>query len=344
MNNKYLDILQVFRGVAALTVVFHHNIPAIRYYHGYDNSLLSFIGLLGKYGVDFFFVLSGFIIAYTSSSRLEEKGAISKYLKSRLLRIYTPYLPIGIAIYLLYYLFPSFSNSDRSVSLLTSSTLIPHGRPALSVAWTLSLEVIFYLFYSLRFYDEKLFKIGRVAWICLILCVNFIFPETIAEKGWTFYKAITSFYNVEFFFGIFLSYLFIKRIELNIYLNIIFALLFAFSFIYVRWVNFEFFRFFPNILFALFVMLVVYFSINRMKISLKRTNLFMVIGNASYSIYLVHNNVQAAVVRFFPEISIGLRVFLMISLSLLVSCVVGYIYSLIFEQRITNYFKRKLLE
>lgn len=60
---KYLDSLHIYRGIAVLFVVIHHNAASIRYYHNFDSSILSFAGQIGKYGVDFFFVLSGFIIS-----------------------------------------------------------------------------------------------------------------------------------------------------------------------------------------------------------------------------------------------------------------------------------------
>ena len=146
---KYLDSLQVYRGLAALFVVIHHNTASIRYYHDFDSSILNFIGQIGKYGVDFFFVLSGFIISYTSISKVNEKGTLGKYIKNRFLRIYVPYLPIGVFVYLIYMFLPSISNANREISALTSFTLIPHGKPALSVAWTLTFELLFYIFLKL---------------------------------------------------------------------------------------------------------------------------------------------------------------------------------------------------
>ena len=69
----------------------------------------------------------------------------------------------------------------------------------------------------------------------------------------------------------------------------------------------------------------------------------MIIGNASYSIYLVHNNLQALIARFFPKIHIEYRVVLIVFISLIGSCILGYIYYLIFEKKLTNIFKEKLI-
>ena len=139
-KSQYLDVLQIFRGISALMVVLHHSIGSLRYYHKINYPFLDFIGRIGKFGVDFFFVLSGFIITYSAFYKYNEPDSFRNYVKNRLLRVYVPYLPIGIFMLLLYTLLPSFSNGNRDISSFASLTLIPNGRPALSVAWTLSCE------------------------------------------------------------------------------------------------------------------------------------------------------------------------------------------------------------
>jgi exopolysaccharide production protein ExoZ len=64
-KNRYLNSLQIFRGIAALMVVVHHTVGSLKYYHNIKNSFLDGIGMFGKFGVDFFFILSGFIISYS---------------------------------------------------------------------------------------------------------------------------------------------------------------------------------------------------------------------------------------------------------------------------------------
>jgi peptidoglycan/LPS O-acetylase OafA/YrhL len=157
-KSQYLDVLQIFRGIAAVMVVIHHSTGSLKYYHHLDNPFLVFIGLLGKYGVDFFFVLSGFIISYSSYFKIKQPGAFKNYVINRVLRIYIPYLPIGIFMLLLYTYIPSFSSVDRSISTITSLTLFPDGNPALSVAWTLTFEIIFYILFSIMFFSKKLWN------------------------------------------------------------------------------------------------------------------------------------------------------------------------------------------
>lgn len=54
-NNKikYIDVLQILRGIAAMMVVLHHSVGSLNYYHKINFPWLNFLGAMGKYGVDF---------------------------------------------------------------------------------------------------------------------------------------------------------------------------------------------------------------------------------------------------------------------------------------------------
>src|SRR5690242_1205496 len=120
-----LDGLQVGRAAAALAVVAHHANLASASFGGRSIPLLD----RGWAGVDFFFVLSGFIIAYSAPGKVP-----TQFLWHRFRRVSLPYLPIGIGIALAYTAMPATSLGDRSWSWLTTLTLVPiNSRPALSV-------------------------------------------------------------------------------------------------------------------------------------------------------------------------------------------------------------------
>lgn len=68
-----------------------------------------------------------------------------------------PYLPVGIVLAFAYTLFSSLSEGDRSWGLVSTLTLIPTELPpALSVAWTLQHELIFYLIYAGLFFSGRI--------------------------------------------------------------------------------------------------------------------------------------------------------------------------------------------
>lgn len=158
MTVRKLEWLEVMRGGAALWVLLHHSKQSVDYFVS-DMGLQPWFAN-GYLGVDFFFVLSGFIIAFAAHRLLQRGGGLRDYATARIIRIYVPYLPIGIAIYLLYLLLPGLSEAARSPSLLTSLTLLPDNRPpALSVVWTLVHEMTFYALYALLFVQRVLFRV-----------------------------------------------------------------------------------------------------------------------------------------------------------------------------------------
>src|ERR1041384_6244035 len=92
---RSIEVLQVFRGIAATAVVFHHaadevgKIPAVaagaRAFH-----IGHWINTdVGAVGVDLFFVISGFIMSYTA-----RRGGLREardFMVRRLVRIYPLY-------------------------------------------------------------------------------------------------------------------------------------------------------------------------------------------------------------------------------------------------------------
>ncbi len=167
VHTARLEWLELMRGLAAVWVVLHHGVQSISAFIG----PMGGVHLLsnGYLGVNFFFILSGFIIAH-SSRRLESRDGAREYLRARIVRIYVPYLPVGVAVYVAYALLPNLSESERIPGLLTTLTLLPSGAPpALSVAWTLVHELIFYALFLLRFWSKPIFWLSMLAWMAAIL-------------------------------------------------------------------------------------------------------------------------------------------------------------------------------
>ena len=344
-NSKanYLDVLQILRGFAALMVVVHHSVGSIKYYHKIQHPVLDFIGSTGKYGVDFFFVLSGFIISYSAFYKYDEPNAFKNYVKNRLIRIYVPYLPIGIFMLLVYTLLPNFSNGNRELSVLTSLTLIPYGNPALSVAWTLSFELFFYLVFSISFFFRKLWIYFISIWYVLILVFNYGCNLTASTNN-AFLKLFFSTYNIEFLIGFYLSWLVIKKIKFTkktIFVSLILTLS---SFLFIKLNKIELFKFDLNFLFSIFTFIIVYIAIVFYNKKINKSSLFMMIGNATYSIYLIHNPLQMIVLRFYPKINSYFGVFIAVLLVLILSSFIGYLYYLIFEKKAINFIKSKLIK
>lgn len=102
IQKKHFEVLDGLRGIAALAVVVFHFMEWIApdYSH-------SFIGH-GFLAVDFFFCLSGFVIAYAYDDRIGRMG-LAEFFRSRFIRLH-PLVVIGSVLGLLGYLFNPLAN------------------------------------------------------------------------------------------------------------------------------------------------------------------------------------------------------------------------------------------
>lgn len=179
-RREKITVLQGGRAIAALAVVLLHAAILIERHGQARPPGWTFLDR-GELGVDFFFVLSGFIILHAHANDRRGLAAASSYAWRRITRIYVPYLPLALAIIALYLSFPRLG-AEKNWSLLTSLTLIAAEwppAPALSAAWTLIHEVMFYAIFLLSYCTSR-FRWLIAAWVVLIGITNYL-PVTIAE-------------------------------------------------------------------------------------------------------------------------------------------------------------------
>ena len=159
-TRQHFEVLDGLRGIAALAVViFHFMEEAIPDYSK------NFIGH-GYLAVDFFFCLSGFVIAYAYDDRIEKMGVV-EFLKSRLIRLH-PLVVLGSVLGLFAFLFDPFAAHPPAegagkiaLIFLTSVLLIPFPVVAERTfnlfslnapAWSLFWEYIASIFYAFILY------------------------------------------------------------------------------------------------------------------------------------------------------------------------------------------------
>jgi len=341
-EKQYIDVLQIFRGIAALMVIVHHSYGSFTHYHHVSDNGLQFLASIGKYGVDFFFVLSGFIISHTSYYKEGEKAYIKTYLIKRLLRIYVPYLPIGVTLLILYFLFPQISSVNRNISVLSSLTLIPYGNPALSVAWTLMHELLFYFLFVLFFFSKNRWAAFAVFWFISILFYNY-YLKTFLTISNPFLNIFFSNYNIEFILGYFLAAALKEGFKINRLVCHSLFLFFILCFIVLKYLKIEFFSFSTNFIFSVGCFFLFFYHVQKNR-QINKKNVFMMIGNATYSIYLIHNPLQAILVRFLPDGSANnLILYIEVIFVLIVCSIAGYLYYLLFEKLILSKMNKLLL-
>lgn len=102
LNSKqHFEILDGLRGIAALAVVIFHFMEWV-----FADVSKNFIGH-GFLAVDFFFCLSGFVIAYAYDNRMRQMG-VAEFLKSRLIRLH-PLVVLGSILGFLGFLLDPFA-------------------------------------------------------------------------------------------------------------------------------------------------------------------------------------------------------------------------------------------
>ncbi len=157
-----LPALQYFRAIAAILVVLYH--AACVFGPGGYQPIRSWeVGLMfGHAGVELFFVLSGFIICWIHYDRIGAHGEVPSYIRKRLVRIYPPVALVVVAWAALSF---AAGMPMRPIEYLVSLTLIPfdfaYAPPAL---WTLTHEMAFYALFLLAFVRRWLFIAALLAW------------------------------------------------------------------------------------------------------------------------------------------------------------------------------------
>ncbi len=176
--------LQALRGVAASLVVLHHFVGADAVY-GQRNSWLnhSGIGQLCACGVDLFFVISGFIMMYTTENLGGLESARS-FLVRRSKRIYPLYWIGTTLVLLLWKSGVLFRHAEyRPIYVLGSYLLWPVANgssfhPVLDQGWTLSFEMLFYVLFACAIATVPAARRVSVVGALLLLCmaVSFVLP------------------------------------------------------------------------------------------------------------------------------------------------------------------------
>jgi peptidoglycan/LPS O-acetylase OafA/YrhL len=143
---RVLINIQFLRFAAAMLVVIYHASAHVRA-TGIDQGWFFGMGeALGFAGVDVFFVISGFIMAYTTSGSAGLNSGVS-FAKRRVARIYSGYWPFYLAAIALFAWVGG--NYLANADLLRSAILWPTGRQLISVSWTLVYEMFFYVVFTL---------------------------------------------------------------------------------------------------------------------------------------------------------------------------------------------------
>lgn len=327
VGKDVIHSLQVARGVAAVAVVAHHAAVSTDAFVGPMPAAWLRAFDLGAYGVDFFFVLSGFIIMHAHMHEGGRPDGIGGYLFKRLTRIFPAYWPVGLALLGLHAALPNLSASGgREFSVLSSVLLLPADRPpALPVAWTLVHELMFYGVFLLWFVSRPAFWGGVAVWAGAIAVTY----ATGGATGWLRYPL--GVLNVEFMLGVLAAVVY-RRGLLAQHAGMLLAgggslACAVLVLLYGGLVGGE-----ARLVLALGLgVLMLGLAMRERRRSIAWPALLLALGNASYSIYLVHNPLLSLTQRVAGKAGLGWPVGLMAGAVVSVGC--GYLYYAAVERR-----------
>lgn len=276
-HDNHFDSIQTLRGIAAILVILEH----VRFLK------------CGAFGVDIFFCISGFMIMFATHK------STKNFFRKRIIRIIPLYYIMTIGTYLLLLILPGMFEQTKAnpVFLVKSLLFIPFDigngilQPLMRIGWTVNCEMFFYLVFFIAFHINQKYR-GLVCSAILSLVVVFaqVFPVSFAPLN--FYGNPVM---LEFVLGIICYYICQKLYEWRCQnkLSAIFAplslliafILFCLLIITMPSINILGFRRllfwgFPGMLLVLCFFLFGLFS------TVPRFTVLL--GNMSFSIYLVH--------------------------------------------------------
>jgi peptidoglycan/LPS O-acetylase OafA/YrhL len=157
--------IQVLRAAAACSVVFVHAVG--RTHIGWPESAATYpveFARVGHAGVDLFFVISGFLMAYLHREHFGVEGTPRKFIVRRLARILPIYwLLAGLALAIAV-VAPQLMSNGRSLDwawVLGNFLFVPWPDQAgnvdrlLIVGWTLDYEMLFYMLFTLALFFRR---------------------------------------------------------------------------------------------------------------------------------------------------------------------------------------------
>lgn len=280
-----LNGVEAGRGVAALLVVFYHT--ALHVEGNVGGSLLWRLPHFGHAGVDFFFVLSGFIITFVHHRDIGHPGRLGHYIQRRFTRV-LPFYWIVLAYYLADAWLFHPAAAPRGWALVANILLLPQGtNEIVGGAWTLVFELLFYAIFAAMIVSRKAGIVILALWALLIAATFVEHPFFVTSVSRFF---ISFPYCYEFFIGMGAAYLLLRqRVPATGTLLLIGTAAFFAAGVAEARGMLDGFGLLARVVYGLSAALVIVALVERERSGrLIVPRPFAVLGRASYAVYLVH--------------------------------------------------------
>ena len=315
--------LQLLRAFAALNVVLFHAIGTAAGYD-YETNLVATLEGWGANGVDIFFVISGFVILFT---QLDNKRSVKDFLILRAIRIIPIYWLLTLSVIAIYIVAPfAFREMVISTGWALASfgflaKAIGYDCPTICVGWTLEWEMLFYLVFGLSLWLSS--------WTATLLAICTVLI------GVSFFTS--NFILLEFLAGLYIALLY-KRYGYRRYgaLSLILGVLLLFSSLFdsVKLLTDN-----RVVLWGLPSIFIVYGVISVPQIKSKIGKL---LGDASYSIYLIQMLSLPAYYKFLTALNIQMNNDILVITCLVATVLGGVAVHLLVEKPMINFLKKRI--
>lgn len=375
MNNKSksksrIAILDGFRALAIIAVLFFHFFSRYTTNH-YKTNLYPYADKYdyfgyGYLGVEFFFIISGFVIFFT----LEQTNNFIVFWKKRLIRLWPSMFIASIIIFIFFRIFDDKSQGAQLINFLPSLSFIKPNLINNTMSffgtetkigylngsfWSLWLEIQFYVFSSFLYFMNKKNFVRNFLVLSSFLClINVVIHTMHGENrlGLPFAYEISIFYDKWFdngfnligflpFFSIgVIFYLFFKnknsKIVTSTYVKGFLLFFVVFEMIFAKdWGE--------RIAFLLMYLLFFVFIYFPDKLSFLEKPFLSKTGEASYFLYLIHENIGVYIIvalgSYFLPLGFVLPLLIMIAFTVL-----SILYTYTIDKKINKWLKGILLK
>lgn len=327
-DTRTLVSIQVLRAAAALLVLVAHLVTPF---------------VAGAAGVDLFFVISGFVMVYSSEKLYGQPGASTRFFAHRLARIVPLYWLTSTVVLLLVLKRERFGVSDLSWATVVGSYLfVPIARPSgltnplHSVGWTLNFEMLFYVIFAVGVMLQRRYAVlFATLFLLLFMVVSRFLPQPLMYLGnpmlW------------EFIFGMTIGLGSLSGVRLR---KPYASLLVAAGAGFYIWtctveINNEFATW-RHLLWGVPAATIVAGLALADTEQPRGWGFLVLIGNASYALYLTHSLVVEQLGRFAAALPATSYPNLYVVIQLAVCVGVAIVVSLYFEKPITRYLQAKI--
>jgi len=359
MQQSRVSVLDSFRAIAIFYVMLYHffsNNPPVNFPYGATYDYFR----NGTYGVQFFFIISGFVIYYT----LNNTAAFKRFWANRLIRLYPSIVIVSIIIFIVFCIYSKYTFETRLIKLSTSLSLLNPEilnviiHPTIKFSyldysnWSLWPEIQFYLLAStLYFLNPKRFFRNYIIVSCICILYRIVILNTFLGSNilhWHLPVELFSFYQNWFdtllTLPTYITYFTLGVCFYELYknkTNFVKSNLFIFFYIAIIF-SIELHAVGGDQKIILVAMLLLFISLVYFPKMLRflDTPILNKIGVASYFIYLIHQYIGLILIQNYSHF-FKPHYFIFTLLMIAAFCMIGIWYTQNVDKKIIKYLRRK---